>query len=141
MRILIMGLPGSGKTELAKQLKSSLIRRNYSVVWFNADSVRKQYNDWDFSAAGRLRQTERMRNLSSNQSSDYVICDFVAPTQSLRDTLSADFIIWIDTISKCKYEDTNSMFEKPTKYDVHVTTYDTKYWTSVILDELKTKLL
>jgi adenylate kinase family enzyme len=54
-RILIMGLPGSGKTMLAKELQDKL-----NCPWFNADIVREQFNDWDFSKEGRIRQSLRM---------------------------------------------------------------------------------
>ena len=49
--ILIMGLPGSGKTTLASELVSLL-----KAKWLNADEVRKEANDWDFSEEGRKRQ-------------------------------------------------------------------------------------
>ena len=55
-RILIMGLPGAGKTTLAKELKKQLEALGKSVQWLNADAVREKFNDWDFSDAGRLRQ-------------------------------------------------------------------------------------
>ena len=51
-RILIMGLPGSGKTTLALELKKHL-----NAEHFNADDVRQRFNDWDFSEAGRIRQS------------------------------------------------------------------------------------
>ena len=57
--VLIMGLPGSGKTTLAKELVPLL-----NAKWLNADKVRTEYNDWDFSAEGRVRQANRMRDLA-----------------------------------------------------------------------------
>jgi len=51
-----MGLPGSGKTTLANEL--SLLLLNSKRI--NADEVRKDYDDWDFSKEGRLRQSKRM---------------------------------------------------------------------------------
>ena len=57
--ILIMGLPGSGKTTLAKELVPLL-----DAKWLNADKIRTEYNDWDFSAEGRVRQANRMSNLA-----------------------------------------------------------------------------
>ena len=50
MKILIMGLPGAGKTTLAKELHSKI-----DSVWINADQVRKKANDWDFSIDGRKK--------------------------------------------------------------------------------------
>ena len=54
MKILIMGLPGSGKTYLAERLQPLL-----EAAWYNADKVREMANDWDFSPEGRIRQSMR----------------------------------------------------------------------------------
>ena len=79
MRILIMGLPGSGKTTLAEALRDLIQDNNKTAEWFNADLVRQAYNDWDFSDRGRIRQSVRMRELADKIKSDYAICDFVCP--------------------------------------------------------------
>jgi len=115
MRILIMGLPGSGKTWLAERLQKKL-----NCAWYNADVLRRCANDWDFSDTGRIRQAWRMKCLSDIESSfnKDVICDFVAPTQLIRDILKPDKIIWMNTIDKGRFEDTNKVFEKPESCDI-----------------------
>jgi adenylylsulfate kinase len=60
MKILIMGLPGAGKTWLAERLQKHL----NDCAWYNADEVRKMANDWEFSEEARIRQARRMRNLA-----------------------------------------------------------------------------
>ena len=77
MKILIMGLPGSGKTHLAKRLHVHL-----NCAWYNADKVREMANDWDFTPAGRRRQSERMNTIATFEATRArtVICDFVCPT-------------------------------------------------------------
>lgn len=112
MRILIFGLPGSGKTTLARPL-SELMNAQY----FNADEVRKHYDDWDFTPEGRQRQAYRMRYLCDGAiaAGKIAIADFVAPTQQFRDIFQPDFSIWMDTIPEGRFEDTNKMFEKPDK--------------------------
>ena len=117
-KILIMGLPGSGKTTLASKLSKAL-----NASHFNADEVRKMYNDWDFSDEGRWRQAERMRNLTHLSETEYNIVDFVCPRISTRDIVSADFIIWMNTIESGRYEDTNKIFEKPTNANLVVTDF------------------
>ena len=133
-KILIMGLPGAGKTTLAKKLVSLT-----NAVWLNADDIRRKNNDWDFSNEGRLRQAKRMANLADKFKKDgnYVIADFVCPTPEARALFPADFVIWVDTIKEGRFDDTNKMFVKPSKFDYHVTTQDAKNWAPKIIKEIK----
>tara|TARA_Y100001936_G_C15675596_1_gene458435 strand:- start:97 stop:504 length:408 start_codon:yes stop_codon:yes gene_type:complete len=132
--ILIMGLPGAGKTTLANELAPMLNAKR-----LNADEVRKAANDWDFSEDGRKRQASRMAEyaLKLKNEGNYVVADFICPTPEARNLFPADFIIWVDTIKKGRFEDTNQMFKKPEKYDFHVTTQDAKVWASQIIKEIK----
>ena len=113
MKMLIFGLPGSGKTTLAKYLIDFI---GPNTVWYNADDVRKQYDDWDFSDEGRLRQAHRMRDLMKEADADGfdVICDFICPTNELRYLFDDDtFRVWVHTIEEGRFDDTNKLFEKP----------------------------
>ena len=132
--ILVMGLPGAGKTTLANELAPLLNAKR-----LNADEVRKSANDWDFSEEGRKRQAKRMAELAikMKQDGNYVIADFICPTAEARSLFPADIIIWVDTIKKGRFEDTNQMFVKPEKYDFHVTSQDAKHWSSIIIKEIK----
>jgi adenylylsulfate kinase len=134
MKILIMGLSGSGKTTLAKTLKKKLKLQNLTTIHFNADVIRKLYDDWDFSENGRIRQAKRMKVLSAESVSDFIICDFIAPTDKIRDIFQADVTVWMDTIRKSSYEDTDKMFQKPTKYDIRVTEKDAQKWSDIIIN-------
>ena len=87
-------------------------------------NVRAAYNDWDFSIAGRLRQASRMSLLAEECTADYVICDFVAPLEEMRTIYNADYTIWMDTIKKGRFEDTNKLFVPPTKYDLQITSFN-----------------
>ena len=137
MKILIMGLSGSGKTFLSK-----LLQKELTCAWYNADNLREMANDWDFSDAGRTRQSNRMRTFADFEKNNgrYVICDFVAPTEAARESFGADYLIWLDTIKEGRvvdnkkkelknskdlpfevetlessqaFKDTTNMFEKP----------------------------
>ena len=137
MKILIMGLPGSGKTTLAEKLLVEL-HKNGAAEWLNADEVRKEFDDWDFSAEGRLRQAKRMRVLADKyvEANIPIICDFVCPTRELRETFDAELVVWMDTIPKGRYEDTNRVFEAPTpeEYDIEITEFDSDKWSAVLAD-------
>ena len=135
-RILIMGLPGSGKTTLAKSLEAELLAADKSVSWFNADDVRKQYNDWDFSHEGRVRQAGRMKILTGLSLSEFAICDFVAPLPEQRDLFDATWTVWVDTITEGRFADTNQIFVPPKKYDFRVTEQDSQYWAKIIMAEI-----
>jgi hypothetical protein len=145
-RILIMGLPGAGKTYMAQALKQHL--ESHSVLfhpsaetvhsslarvqWFNADDVRKRFNDWDFGQEGRIRQSHRMRELADKSHCDFVIADFVAPLTEMRHNFKADWIIWMDTIEAGRYEDTNRMFVPPEFYDFRITEQAADKWAEFI---------
>lgn len=140
MKILVMGLPGAGKTYLANALQKELHNKGFTVDWFNADDVRKKFNDWDFSEEGRIRQGQRMSDLASESFADFVICDFVAPLPIMRDIYNPDFLIWIDTITKGRFEDTNKVFVPPERYDVRVTEQDADKWARIIYEHLSHKI-
>ena len=131
--ILIMGLPGAGKTTLANELAPKINAKR-----LNADEVRKSANDWDFSAEGRKRQAKRMADLAFKlkKEGNYVVADFICPTPEARNLFPADYIIWVDTIKEGRFDDTNKMFVKPDKYDFHVTTQDAKNWAPKIYKEI-----
>ena len=129
-----MGLPGSGKTTLANELAPKLKAKR-----LNADQVRKEAEDWDFSKEGRKRQAKRMAGLALKLGEDgsYVIADFICPTPEARTLFPSNYIIWVDTIKEGRFEDTNKMFVKPDKYNFNVTTQDAKNWAPKIVKEVK----
>jgi len=132
--ILIMGLPGAGKTTLANELAKLIESKR-----LNADEIRRVANDWDFSEEGRTRQSKRMSEaaLKLKNEGNNVIADFICPTPEARKLFPADYIVWVDTIQKGRFEDTNQMFVKPEKFDFHVTTQDAKLWAPKIAEKIK----
>jgi len=117
MKILIFGLPGSGKSTLAKPFAELV-----NGVWLNADEVRKEYDDWDFTPEGRMRQAIRMKFLADGvvRAGKTAIADFVCPTEAARTEFDPDYTVWMDTIKEGRFEDTNRMFQAPLSCDYHV---------------------
>ena len=133
MKILIMGLPGSGKTTLAKHLAPML-----NAVWINADEARKQADDWDFTEEGRKRQSLRMWTLAEEavDRNRVVVADFICPNEETRQQFKADYTVWMDTIKESKFEDTNKMFVAPTKYNFRVTHKEANMWAYLIKQDI-----
>lgn len=131
-RILIMGLPGSGKTYLANELKKRL-----KAKWLNADAVRRKNRDWDFSKEGILRQSKRMYDLSKKIKNKFVVVDFICPYEKGRKIFNADFTIWMNTIKKSRYQNMNKIFEKPKSFDIEITNKNAKLNSLIISDKLK----
>ena len=131
-----MGLPGSGKTTLAEELSPPLNAKR-----LNADEVRKEADDWDFSPEGRMRQANRMKTLAQEaiDNNRVVVADFICPTESTRQDFAADYTIWMDTIKEGRFEDTNKMFEEPSKYDFRVAHMDASMWAFLIKQDILDK--
>ena len=121
MKVLVMGLPGSGKTYLSERLVPLI-----NAAWYNADKVREMANDWDFSDEGRVRQSKRMRVFADfeKEHGRFVVCDFVCPTKETRKNFDPDIVIWMDTINKGRFENTNKIFQSPSKVDFHISEWN-----------------
>jgi len=122
-KVLIMGLPGSGKTTLANTITENLQKQNYSIQRINADEVRKLYEDWDFSIAGRLRQAHRYHTLAEDTTKDFVVCDFIAPIPESIEIFDPDYIVWMNTITECRFHDTQDLFLDPKEWNYKVTDF------------------
>ena len=131
-----MGLPGAGKTTLADALAKKIKAKR-----LNADEVRKEANDWDFSEEGRKRQAKRMSDfaLKLKEQGFNVVADFICPTPEARRLFPADYVIWVDTIKEGRFDDTNKMFVKPDKFNFQVTTQDAKNWAPKIFEDINLK--
>jgi len=131
-RILIMGLPGSGKTSLAKELSKKI-----NSKWINADKVRAKYKDWDFSKQGVLRQSKRMHNIAKKIKKKFVIADFVCPYEKGRKIFKPDYLIWMNTIKKGRLPTFDKTFQKPKKYNFKITKKNAKVYATKISKEIK----
>ena len=110
-KILVMGLPGSGKTTLTRTLAPML-----NAVVFNNDEVRKNINrDLGFTMDDRVEQARRMGWLCDRvvESGGIAIADFICPTPQTRAAFGEAFTIFIDRIEAGRFENTNRVFVAP----------------------------
>jgi hypothetical protein len=135
-KILVMGLPGAGKTTLSKALVERL-----NAVHFNADEIRAEINrDLGFSVEDRIEQARRMGWLCDQivKTGGFTIADFICPTPQTRAAFGEAFVVWVDRIEKGRYEDTNRLFVPPNRFDVRVTAEGTpEYWADVIARKIQ----
>ena len=132
-RILVFGLSGSGKTTFSKKLLLP------NMDYYNADEIRKKFNDWDFSESGRKRQAARMLSLTmeSKLNNKHSIADFITPFDKNRQ--SYDITIWMNTINESKYKDTDVIFEKPNTCNFEIRDYNYDNTIKDIKNEIKKK--
>ena len=130
--ILVMGLPGSGKTTLAGELKKKL-----NAAWINADVIRKKYNDWDFSKNGVIRQARRMRKITNKSKKKITIVDFICPYEKGRKIFNADYLIWMNTIKKGRLSTFDKSFEIPKKFNFKVNKKNAKLYSKKIIEDIK----
>lgn len=112
-KILICGLPGSGKTTLAELLVPRM-----NAVWFNADAIRQEiHKDLGFTEEDRNEHARRLGKLSdwASMSGNYVVADFCCPTEQARELFNPDYVVWVNRIEEGRYADTNKMFQRPDK--------------------------
>lgn len=140
-KILIMGLPGSGKTTLARHLVLKL-----KAVHFNADEVRANINkDLGFALEDRLEHARRMGWLCDQvaKADHWAVADFVCPTKQTRSAFGAAFVIYMNTIREGRFEDTNRMFEPPDagEYNLVINSFDAENHAEYIHQLLQRELL
>jgi cytidyltransferase-like protein len=131
-----MGLPGAGKTTLARELAPLL-----GAVLFNADEVRAHVNrDLGFSIEDRIEQARRMGWLCDRvaEAGGTAIADFICPMAETRAAFGPAFTIWLDRIQEGRFQDTNKLFEPPETVDIRVTADGTpRCWAEEILQKLR----
>jgi adenylylsulfate kinase len=135
-KILVMGLPGAGKTTLSLALKARI-----RAVHLNNDAIRQNVNkDLGFSPEDRLEQARRMGFLADTivAGGSNVIADFICPTEETRAAFGDAFVVWVDRIESGRFEDTNKLFEPPSRYDVRVEAEGTpEFWAERVAQILE----
>ncbi|NEU98271.1 adenylyl-sulfate kinase [Bradyrhizobium uaiense] len=135
-KILIMGLPGAGKTALAAALAPLL-----NAVVFNADAVRENLSpDLGFSHSDRIEHARRMGWMCDRvlEAGGTAIADFICPTPDTRAAFGDAYLIWVDRIRQGRFEDTNRLFVAPERFDLRVTEHGSpQSWAEKALSELR----
>src|SRR5579871_164674 len=100
-KILIMGLPGAGKTTLSTALAPLL-----NAVAFNADAVRENLSrDLGFSHSDRVEHARRMGWMCDRvlEAGGTAVADFICPTPDSRAAFGPAYVIWVDRIQKGRF--------------------------------------
>ena len=114
LRVLVTGRPTSGKTAFSRVLAHAI-----GCPMIDADEVRGEANDWDFSVAGRERQAQRMRD-KADAIGGVVVASFVCPTERTRAIFDAHFLIFLELHGPSPHADTDALFQPPRFYDVRM---------------------
>jgi hypothetical protein len=135
-KILVMGLPGAGKTTLARELAPLL-----NAVIFNADEVREHINsELGFSIDDRITHARRMGWMCDRvvEAGGVAIADFICPTRDTRAAFGDSFVVWVDRIKEGRFADTNSLFQPPEEVDYRVTAdHGPRYWAEQIARKIQ----
>jgi hypothetical protein len=139
-KILIIGLPGAGKTTLAAALAPLL-----NAITLNADAVRANLSrDLGFSHEDRIEHARRMGWMCDRvvEAGGTAIADFICPTEETRGAFGDAFTVWVDRISVGRFEDTNQMFVPPARFDLRVSAEGApQYWAERALARLRPHLI
>jgi len=113
------GLPCSGKTTIAKEVKRILEEKGRDVELLDGDTIRDYIRNKDFSKEGRnkhLRYIAVMSRLLSKRGV-IVLCSFVSPYRENRDfarSICDDFVeVYVKTpVEVCIERDVKGMYKK-----------------------------
>jgi len=128
-----MGLSGAGKTTLAKNVVNAFREYQCTATWLNADEIRELTNNWDFTNEGRILQAHTLRRMADDAPTDIVVADFIAPLPEQRSIFNPDFIVWVDTVNKSKYEDTDQCFQAPAYCDYYISEHSDNHAENILM--------
>lgn len=145
MILILFGQSGSGKTTLSKEIQRQFFYTDgvkYPIV--DGDDVRSMFQNTDYSPAGRIKNMERISDISFFLSTKYemVIVSAMYPYKCMRDYILklSDEIVWVHldyhgTRGKEKYhvKDFDSPYELRNLYCLHTSDYDISECVSRII--------
>jgi len=116
MLIIVIGDTGVGKSTIVYSIRQQLP----GLQLLSNDVVRRSLKNLDFSLQGKLLIAREVRRIHKSNPSSVFIGEFVPSTPEVIETLSPDYIIYVERNSYSTYQTIEEVISIPKSYDLKI---------------------